>query len=159
MLISKITFTSKPRNCTEIQIEWESGETTLLLFNSAYPLQLKEYYIRAIHDAMDSHQIISFNELYGLFNLWFARNNMIKPISVATFSNKERKRIGSRIREIREEQGIEAKKLALITGIDAANISKIEQGKISAGIDTLSKIANALGYELNFVKRTAQIIW
>ncbi|MBD5219680.1 MAG: helix-turn-helix transcriptional regulator [Bacteroidales bacterium] len=74
------------------------------------------------------------------------------PLSVATFFNEERKRIGARIKEIREELNIEAKQLASITSIDPANISRIEQGKTSAGIDTIAKIANALGYQLDFVK-------
>ena len=74
------------------------------------------------------------------------------PISVGTFQNEDRARIGKRIREIREEQKMDAKQLALRTGIDAANISRIEQGKYSVGLDVLSKLANALGYKVDLVK-------
>ena len=58
---------------------------------------------------------------------------------------QERERIGARIRELRKEKNIEAKMLAQIANIDAANLSRIEQGRYSVGLDVLSKIALALG--------------
>jgi DNA-binding XRE family transcriptional regulator len=63
----------------------------------------------------------------------------------------ERTRIGKKIRQIREEKGIEAKDLAKLTNIDAANLSRIEQGKYSVGLDILSKLAFVLGYHIDFV--------
>ena len=153
MKIININFNVKPRNQSEIVITWEFGEITKLLFNSVYPIQTQEIYTCVINKLIDQTQdISSFDELFGLFSWWFARHNLIMPLSVATFFNEERKRIGARIKEIREELNIEAKQLASITSIDPANISRIEQGKTSAGIDTIAKIANALGYQLDFVK-------
>lgn len=153
MKIETIAFNPKPRNQSEILISWVSGETTSLLFNSIYPLQVREYYERAIYDLFKKkHDIVSFDELFGLFSWWFVKHNLIMPLMVATFSNEDRKRIGARIKEIREEIKLEAKQLSMITGIDAANLSRIEQGKCSAGVDTLAKIANALGYKIDFVK-------
>lgn len=153
MKIEAIAFNPKRRNQSEILIAWESGETTSILFNSIYPLQVKDYYERAIYDLFkEKRDIVSFDELFGLFSWWFVRHNLLMPLMVATFSNEERKRIGARIKEIRDEMKLEAKQLSMITGIDAANISRIEQGKCSAGIDTLAKIANALGYKIDFVK-------
>ena len=52
----------------------------------------------------------------------------------------ERVRIGSRIRELREAKKMEARDLAILAGIDAANLSRIEQGKYSTGVDILSRI-------------------
>jgi DNA-binding Xre family transcriptional regulator len=63
----------------------------------------------------------------------------------------ERKRIGARIREIREQKGIEAKQLATLTNIDAANLSRIEQGKYSVGLDILSRISYGLGVKVDLV--------
>ena len=63
----------------------------------------------------------------------------------------ERTRIGTKIRQIREEKGIEAKDLARLTNIDAANLSRIEKGKYSVGLDILSKLASALGYHIDIV--------
>jgi DNA-binding XRE family transcriptional regulator len=63
----------------------------------------------------------------------------------------ERERIGARIRELRKEKNIEAKSLAQIANIDAANLSRIEQGRYSVGIDILSKIASVLGAKIELV--------
>jgi len=64
----------------------------------------------------------------------------------------DRERIGSKIRLLREKKGMEAKQLALITNIDASNISRIEQGKYSVGLDILSKISLALGAKVDLVE-------
>ena len=63
----------------------------------------------------------------------------------------ERERIGRRIRELREAKKMEARDLALLTGIDAANLSRIEQGKYSTGIDILSRIAIVLNAHLDLI--------
>lgn len=65
--------------------------------------------------------------------------------------NDDRVRIGKRIREIRESKRIEARELAKLAGIDAANLSRIENGKYSVGYDILSKIATSLGKKVDFV--------
>ena len=67
------------------------------------------------------------------------------------FLHEERVRIGARIRELRKEKNIEAKLLAQIANIDAANLSRIEQGRYSVGLDILSKIAIALGTKIEFI--------
>ncbi len=63
----------------------------------------------------------------------------------------ERERIGSKIRKLREEKKIEAKKLATLANIDAANLSRIEQGKYSVGLDILTRISDALGVKVDLV--------
>ena len=65
--------------------------------------------------------------------------------------SEERERIGARIRQLREEKSMEAKKLAKLVKIDAANLSRIEQGKYSVGFDILTKIADALGVKVDLV--------
>jgi hypothetical protein len=66
--------------------------------------------------------------------------------------NVERERIGRSIRLLREKKGIEAKQLAILTNIDAANISRIEQGRYSVGFDILAKISHALGAKIELVE-------
>lgn len=86
-------------------------------------------------------------------NIW--RDAMLNGISLLGISSgdrqSERTRIGNRIRQIREERGIEARDLAKLAGIDAANLSRIENGKYSVGIDILSKITASLGKKLDLV--------
>jgi len=67
------------------------------------------------------------------------------------FLYQERVRIGLRIRELRKEKNIEAKMLAQIANIDAANLSRIEQGRYSVGLDVLSRIALALGAKIELI--------
>ena len=63
----------------------------------------------------------------------------------------ERIRIGRRIKELREAKKMEARDLALLTGIDAANLSRIEQGKYSTGVDILSRICVILDAYLDLI--------
>ena len=58
---------------------------------------------------------------------------------------------GTRHEEIREKRGIDARDLARLAGIDAANLSRIENGRYSVGLDILAKIATALGKKVDFV--------
>jgi DNA-binding Xre family transcriptional regulator len=67
------------------------------------------------------------------------------------FLYQERVRIGARIRELRKEKNIEAKLLSQLANIDAANLSRIEQGRYSVGLDVLSKIALALGAKVELL--------
>lgn len=68
-----------------------------------------------------------------------------------TQKDEERLRIGKRIKEMRLEKDFDAKTLAAVAGIDAANLCRIESGKYSVGFDILSKIANACGKKIDFV--------
>lgn len=62
-----------------------------------------------------------------------------------------RRRIGERIKYLREEQGMSQVELAEKTGLLKQNIYRIEQGKYSTGQDLLSKIASALGKRLDII--------
>lgn len=64
----------------------------------------------------------------------------------------DRERIGKRIAQIRMEVGISQYKLAELTSLAPGNIARIETGKYSTGIDILSKIGDALGYQLDFIE-------
>ena len=46
---------------------------------------------------------------------------------------------------------MEARDLAILTGIDAANLSRIEQGKYSTGVDILSRICVILDAHLDLI--------
>lgn len=152
-MIEDIQFISNKRNRSEIQLHHSSGEVTCLHFLTSFPLQAQDYYVNAIKELLNKNGDISPKEdLFGLFVWWFSRYSLETPVSVFTYIDNERQRIGRRIKELREEQNIEANRLADTVGIDAANLCRIEQGKHSVGIDILSKIANALGYKIELVK-------
>lgn len=50
------------------------------------------------------------------------------------------------------EAGVSQYKLAELTDLAPGNIARIETGKYSTGIDILSKIGDALGYQLDFIE-------
>ena len=86
-------------------------------------------------------------------NIW--RDLILNGVSIIGMSSGdrqgERTRIGEKIRQIRNEKGIEARDLARLANIDPANLSRIEKGKYSVGLDILSKLVFALGYHIDIV--------
>ena len=64
-----------------------------------------------------------------------------------------RSRIGSRIRDLRTERGMTIQQLADKAGITRANLSNIEAGKYSVGLDILNKIATALGASIELIEK------
>lgn len=60
----------------------------------------------------------------------------------------DRERIGAAIAALRAKKQMTVRDLADKTGINHSNLCKIEGGKMSPTIDTLSKIANALGAKI-----------
>ena len=63
----------------------------------------------------------------------------------------ERERIGRRIAELRHKAGISQEKLAELSGVGSSHIARIEMGRYSVGIDTLSKIAQVFKMQLDFI--------
>ncbi len=55
------------------------------------------------------------------------------------------KRFGKRVRAVREQQGFSQEGLGAKAGLHRTYISLIERGKQSATLDTMEKIAGALG--------------
>jgi transcriptional regulator with XRE-family HTH domain len=62
----------------------------------------------------------------------------------------ERERIGAKLREIRKSLGYSQEYVAEKAGIGRGHIARIEQGKYSVGIDTLSKILEVFNREIDF---------
>jgi transcriptional regulator with XRE-family HTH domain len=63
-----------------------------------------------------------------------------------------RKRIGRRIEELRLMRGYTKQKLAKMTNISSASVTRMEAGRHSVGIDTLAKIAKNLDATLEIVE-------
>jgi len=64
--------------------------------------------------------------------------------------------IGRRIAEIRKSKGLTVLQISEITGLQRSNISRIENGMYSTGIDILGKIADALNCDIDLVERGAR---
>ena len=57
--------------------------------------------------------------------------------------------LGKRIRELRKERNISQEALAEVIGIEANNLSRIENGKNYPSPDNINKIANALNISID----------
>lgn len=62
--------------------------------------------------------------------------------------------IACQVIALRERRGLTQAELAERTGIDQADISRIERGSANPTERTLSRIGEALGAELRFVERS-----
>lgn len=63
----------------------------------------------------------------------------------------EMERIGSIIASIRKEKGFTQDDLAVKCGMQKQNISRIEHGKYSIGINILSKVCKALDCKIDII--------
>lgn len=61
--------------------------------------------------------------------------------------------IGKRIAQLRKAKGVSQRYLAERARVTTANISRIETGRYSAGLDVLSRIADALDADLDIIVR------
>lgn len=53
--------------------------------------------------------------------------------------------VGSKIRALREAQGISVRRFALMVGTGRSYVSEIERGNVNIGLELLCRIAEALG--------------
>ena len=65
----------------------------------------------------------------------------------------QRKKNGSLIAGIRKIRHITQRELASLSGVSYANISRIELGKYSPGLDVIQRIEDALGVERIYVTK------
>lgn len=62
---------------------------------------------------------------------------------------QERKtKLGARVRELREAQGLSQQKFALMIGTGQSYLSDIEAGQINVGYDLLCRMAEGLGVKV-----------
>ena len=59
-------------------------------------------------------------------------------------TDERRKRLGERLKALREQQGLSQRKLALMIGSNQTHIWQIENGTVNVGLDILCRLADAL---------------
>lgn len=70
---------------------------------------------------------------------------------------QHRYRLGAEFSLLRKEAGLTQDNLAVRTGINQAEISRIERGASNATEDTLARIAHELGAEIALVRRGKRV--
>ena len=63
--------------------------------------------------------------------------------------NSIKKRFGARIKEIRENKGLNQEQLAELVGMESRHISRIETGKSFTTLENIEKLAKALDVEMD----------
>jgi transcriptional regulator with XRE-family HTH domain len=63
-----------------------------------------------------------------------------------------RQKIGSQLKALREKAGITQSEMAEKTGLQRANIARVEGGKYNTGIDIIQKICTVLCAEIELKK-------
>jgi transcriptional regulator with XRE-family HTH domain len=59
--------------------------------------------------------------------------------------NERKEKLGSKIRQAREAQGLSQRRFALMVGLGQAYLSEVESGRCNIGFENLCKIADGLG--------------
>lgn len=78
---------------------------------------------------------------------------MSRPTSPDDRVLARRRQVGERIRRVRERLNLTQADVCGRSGIDIATYSRIEQGHSSPKVDTLIRIADAMGVELEDLVR------
>lgn len=97
----------------------------------------------------------SFNDLWRQIE---AEAKAEGPEAVAQLQRMQhRYRLGAEFSLLRKETGLTQDELAERTGIDQAEISRIERGASNATEDTLARIAQELDAEIGLVRRGKRV--
>ena len=142
-------------NRKEVEVTAPDGEVFIVLcqIGSYINEETRKEELFWLESLFDEH--FSDDKEQMINNIWRRAQQFRIGVDILGISSgtryEDRARIGNRIKQIREERGIEARDLARLVGINAANLSRIEKGRYSVGFDILSKIATALGKKVEFV--------
>jgi len=68
------------------------------------------------------------------------RRATISPVAIA-----DRRRLGRRVRELREQRGMNQEDLGARVNLDRRHIGRIENGEANLTLDLLRRVAKALG--------------
>ena len=151
IMATKVKFLDPAR----VRVETTEGDTYIIGFRSSMNYQIDQqcdgFFTKCIIGLFDKYYKGDMNDVWGPILVGMFRNRLESFLWVINDRNKERERIGIRIKELRKEHNMDAKTLAQKIGIDAGNLSRIEQGKFSVGIDILNKIASVLNMKIDFV--------
>lgn len=151
---TRILSMQEAKNGTsQVKLEHPQGGVYIIGFSSTMPLLLSKEYSDAICTITDNYFKLERDDYFNYLTRQLLVLGYEMPMFAGQDRNADRKRIGHRIKELREEQGLDAKIVAQKAGITPANMSRIEQGKYSPGLDILCRIASALGMQLDFVKK------
>lgn len=152
-MATKIEFLDQLR----VRIETDDGSAYILGHGSPMNYQIEQnwdgFYSKCVSALFDKYYDGTEESIWGAINMRMYKNRLESFLWIVNDRDKERERIGSRIKELRKLHGMDAKELAQKIGIDPGNLSRIEQGRFSVGFDILNKIANVMNMRVDLVKK------
>lgn len=140
-------------NEREVEVQTPDGEIFKIWSNLAKydSEEYKKYVLHLVEFIFDRNYSDDKEKMINRISREFILN-AVPSLGVDPGNRQnERERIGKKIRELREAKKMEARDLAILTGIDAANLSRIEQGKYSTGVDILSRICVILDAHIDLI--------
>lgn len=142
----------------EVEVQSPDGEIFKIWSNLAKydSEEYKNYMLHLIEFIFDRNFSDDKEQMIARISREFILNAIPSKGLAPGNRQSERERIGSRIRTLREAKNMEARDLALLTGIDAANLSRIEQGKYSTGVDILSRICVILDAHIDLIPNSVK---
>lgn len=145
---TKVKFVS----LNKVTIETPQGDRFTVGLNRVVPISLQEHDAQVIAYLFDKYYKGDPAVIMGpIYREMLLNNCWATPYWCGPDRDNERERIGAQIRSLREERRMEAKDLAAYADIDASNLSRIEKGKFSPGLDVLCKIAAAMDCSVEIV--------
>ena len=145
-----------------VRVETSNGDVYIIGYTDDTNYQIEQqcdsFYTKCVSSVFDKYYDGNEKTIWGQILAEMYRWRIYPFMWVMMDKDKERARIGSRIVELRKERKMDAKELAQKVGIDPGNLSRIEKGHFSVGIDTLNKIASVLNMKLDFVPVEKQLI-
>ena len=149
---TKVKFVS----LNKVTVETPQGDRFTVGLSGVVPIELQEQEAQIIAFLFDKYYQGDPAVIMGpIYREMLVMNCWSKPYWYGPDRNDERERIGAQIRTLREERNLEAKDLAKYADIDASNLSRIEKGKFSPGLDVLCKIAAAMDCSVEIIPNGA----
>ena len=149
---TKVKFVS----LNKVTVETPQGDRFTVGLSGVVPIELQEQDAQIIASLFDKYYQGDPAVIMGpIYREMLVMNCWSKPYWYGPDRNDERERIGAQIRTLREERNLEAKDLAKYADIDASNLSRIEKGKFSPGLDVLCKIAAAMDCSVEIIPNGA----
>ena len=145
------------KNSTLVRVELSNGQRYSIGYWGLIYVEAPEIYGRVLQHILDQFEESEETDLKAYLQSFYARAKDNSLMYVIPDDNGERERIGRLIRELRSTRKMDAKRLAVMANIDPANISRIEQGKYSVGLDVLCRIADALDSRVEIVPNGSHI--
>lgn len=75
-------------------------------------------------------------------------------MQITASARRQAQDIGERVRKARAELGLRQDELAVAAGVSTRAIHQIEHGKPTSRLDTLSRVLDVLGLDLNVTDRS-----